>query len=98
MEDFEKKHITKKEVRGLRLGDLVLTDYIDSESEVVRRIDGVMNARAPKGFGSGRGVTMTGGSACKSCGKLAGTPIIPFVDAQWITKVVRRAPKKKRRK
>ncbi len=68
-----------RNIEKIKIGDLVTTDHVDVEGNVVRRITGIVKNEK---YGSGYGISADGGEPCKTCGKLEGTPI-DSIDADW---------------
>lgn len=80
--DLKERIATSREqAKLLFVGQKIRTSYIQREKDVGRTILSIMEA--PHDFGSGRGVTLSGGESCSQCGKTAGTPIATYIDASW---------------
>jgi hypothetical protein len=81
---------TDREVRRLKVGDKVTTEFRPDESGIVRTVLEIVDDR--RGFGSGRGVRMSDAPTCACCNR----PFYPMseklLDAYWALPMDTRTP------
>lgn len=67
-----------------KIGDKVTTKYYSEQSNIIRT---VLRVTKSKAFGSGYGLTVDGGKACKCCGLRPGDSI-KNIDSSWFKKII----------